>query len=95
MIRYWSCVVCTEAARTVDDAIPMHRCPGTKGLLTPLVLDGTRAKIQVMEREDYVGDELVQTDGDGRPVMSIVTTRDDGQDCIVFPPSAAAISEVE
>jgi len=29
--------------------------------------------------------EIVTTDGEGRPVMAVVTTRDEGQDCAVFP----------
>ena len=45
-------------------------------------------KVEAREREDYVGHELVQTDEAGRSVMSVVTTRDDGQDAIVFAPTA-------
>jgi hypothetical protein len=89
----WYCPHCTEAARTVDDAIPYHRCHSTKGLLTPLIVAGTKAKVEVREREDYVGKERVQTNAEGRPVMSVVTTRSDGQDCIIFPPTAHVITE--
>jgi hypothetical protein len=49
---------------------------------------GTRCKIEAIDREDYVGDELVQTDGNGRPVMAIRTTRDDGVDCAILAPTA-------
>jgi hypothetical protein len=49
---------------------------------------GTAAKLEVNEREEYVGRELVQTDANGRPVMSLTITRDDGQDCVVFAPTA-------
>lgn len=84
----WSCSRCNAAAYTVDDSTPMHRCPATNGLLTPLVIAGTHAKIEVKEREDYVGTEVPQLDSDGRPVMSIVVTRDKGQDCVIFPPAA-------
>ena len=58
------------------------------GLTTPYVRKGTAAKHEAVLREDYVGDELVQTDDTGRPVMSIVTTRDNGQDVRVFAPAA-------
>jgi hypothetical protein len=52
---------------------------------------GTRAKVELREREDYVGNELVQLDPERqRPVMSIVTTRDNGQDVAVFAPTATA-----
>ncbi len=35
----------------------------------------------------------VATDGEGRPVMAVVTTRDNGQDCAVLAPSASARQE--
>jgi hypothetical protein len=73
MPRYWYCPNCDAAARTVDAALPMHQCGGLKGLLAPLVLRGSSAKTEAREREDYVGGELVQTDGDGRPIMATVT----------------------
>lgn len=90
MAQEWYCPHCTEAARTVDAAIPMHRCVSTKGLLTPLIREGTTAKIEVVERQDYIGKEKAQSDADGRPIMSVVTTRDEGQDCVVFPAAATA-----
>jgi hypothetical protein len=73
---------------TYDSKLPMHPCPKIAGLMTPLLKEGVRAKIEVVERPDYVGGELVQVDGNGRPIMSVVTTRDDGQDCTVFAPVA-------
>jgi len=54
--------------------------------------------VEAREREDYVNGEVVQTvdvDGKARPIMSIVTTRDDGQDCTVLAPQARATSETE
>jgi hypothetical protein len=51
---------------------------------------GTKAKVEAVERGDYIGRELVQSDGNGRPVMAVVTTRDDGQDCAVLAPTATA-----
>lgn len=71
----------------------MHQCAGIKGLVSPLVLCGTKAKVETQEREDYVGDELVQTDADGNVIMSTVTTRDDGQDCTVYVATAQARKE--
>jgi hypothetical protein len=52
--------------------------------------EGVKGKVEVREREDYVGKELVHKDANGRPVMSVVTTRDEGQDCVVFAPTATA-----
>lgn len=74
----------------MDDAIPVHKCQYGNGLISPLVRANTKAKIIVVEREDYVGKEKVQTDASGRPVMAVTTERDEGQDCIVFPASATA-----
>ena len=58
-----------------------------------MVERGTRAKVEAVEREDYVGREQVQLGvvaGRVTPIMSIVTTRDDGQDCAVYAPVAQA-----
>jgi hypothetical protein len=58
-----------------------------------MIPEGTGCKVQAVEREDYVGKEMVQTNGEGRPIMSVVTVRDDGQDCAVFAPTAHVIRE--
>jgi hypothetical protein len=90
---YWECPNCEHTDRT-QQAGPhtrYHPCRGLSGALTaPMVRVGVRAKVVAVEREDYVGADVgnVQLDGDGRPVMSIVTTRDDGQDCAVLAPTA-------
>jgi hypothetical protein len=71
----------------------MHACKGISGLTAPLILEGTKGKTEVNEREDYVGNEFVQTDAEGRVVMSTITTRDDGQDCTVYVATAQAVKE--
>lgn len=86
--RRWSCPRCPVTAVTHDDALPMHRCRGMRGLHAPLTPDGVRCKVEAVVREDYVGGELVQTDGDGRPISAVVTTREGGQDCAVLAPCA-------
>lgn len=53
-----------------------------------MVLDGTRCKIEAREREDYINGELVQYDKAGRPIQNVTTTRDQGQDCAVYAPTA-------
>jgi hypothetical protein len=53
-----------------------------------MVTDGIKCKVEAHEREDYINGELVQTDKMGRPIMNVVTTRDDGQDCTVYAPAA-------
>lgn len=66
----------------------MHRCRGLAGLLAPLVPEGTRGKVEAIERGDYVRDEVVQRDAEGRPWMAVEVTRDDGTDRAVLAPCA-------
>lgn len=91
--KQWVCPNCESNAVTRDSKTPMHPCRGLTGLMVPLVPEGTKCKVEAVEREDYIGSELVQTDGAGRPVMAAVTTRDDGMDCAVFAPMAQATRE--
>ena len=86
----WYCPECHK-----EDVAPhpvanrYHPCAKAGGLIAPMIPAGTRAKISVNEREDYVGTETVRTDENGRPVMSIVTEREDGtNDVMVFAPVA-------
>lgn len=88
----WTCPNC-PATDVTYEATPhsrFHPCAGLKGLTAPMVPVGTRAKVEAVEREDWVGSELVQTDGDGRPIMRVETTRDDGNDIAVLAPCATA-----
>lgn len=88
----WQCPRCAAAARTVDDKIPMHQCPGLRGLMVPLVAEGTKVEHRVVEREDYIGDDLVQLDDSGRPVMAVVTQHEDGhEDRTVYAPTATVV----
>jgi hypothetical protein len=86
----WECPSCPVQDVT-HEARPhtrMHNCSGLAGLSVPMVPAGTRAEHRAAEREDYIGTERVQFDGNGRPVMNVTTIRDDGQDCTVFAPTA-------
>jgi len=86
----WVCSKCDQSdiTRESQPHTRFHACRGLRGLTAPMVPAGTRHKIEVREREDYIGGEMVHTDGEGRPVMSVVVTRDDGQDCAVYAPCA-------
>jgi hypothetical protein len=88
----WSCPNCTatDVTRDAEPHTRFHSCRGLRGLTAPMVPAGTSCKVEAVERGDYVGAELVQTDAEGRPVMSVVTTRDNGTDCAVFAPTAQA-----
>jgi hypothetical protein len=91
--QFWSCPNCTTEDRTTDPrANPFHRCRGLAGLTAPLVPAGTRCKVTAHEREDFIGRELVPLH-EGRPVAQVRTERDDGQDCLVFAPTAHVVIE--
>lgn len=88
--RRWECPNCdsTDVTHETQPHTRFHACRGLRGLTAPMVPAGTKCKVQALDREDYVNGDMVQTDGEGRPVMSVVTTRDDGQDCAVYAPCA-------
>lgn len=93
---HWECPNCPAQHITTEASphIPFHECPGLQGILAPYVQAGTRCKVEAVEREDWVGAERgLRTDHAGRPVMAVITTRDDGQDCAVFPATASAQQE--
>lgn len=93
--RRWRCPNCpaTDVTTNAGPHTRFHTCGGLRGLTAPMVPAGIRCKVEAVERGDYVGKEVVQTDADGRPVMAVVTTRDDGTDCAVFAPCATASVE--
>lgn len=89
--QQWVCPNCSQTDVT-HEARPhsrFHTCAGLRGLTAPFVPEGTSCKVVAHDRDDYVGNDIVQTDANGRPVMSVVTTRDDGVDTIVFAPTAS------
>lgn len=87
----WECLSCDlkQVTREARPHARMHPCKGLAGLTVPMVPAGTRGTHRVHEREDYIGGELVQyAPGTGRPVMSVTTERDDGEDVAVYAPTA-------
>jgi hypothetical protein len=90
--QHWSCPNCTEESVTHEARAHtrFHACRGLRGLTAPMVPAGTHCKVEAVERGDWVGSEHPQYDGEGRPTMAVVTTRDDGQDCAVLAPVAVA-----
>lgn len=86
----WECPNCvfTDVTREPNIHTRFHSCRGLRGLTAPMVPAGTKCKIEAKEREDYVGKEIVQYDGNNRPIQSVVTTRDEGMDCAVLAPVA-------
>jgi hypothetical protein len=90
--HFWECPNCQARDRTVEPRphTRFHACAGLNGLTAPMVPAGTRCKVEAVEREDWVGKEMVQTDADGRPYAAVRTTRDDGNDVAVLAPCATA-----
>lgn len=85
----WVCPNCTEIAITFGESNRFHQCPGLAGMYAPMVPEGMRCVVRAVEREDYVGDELVQYDGNGRPISAVITERFDGSnDLVVNAPTA-------
>ena len=96
-ITDWYCPQCGKTDQT-NEARPhsrFHICPKLRYLSTPLVRAGTKARVVLHEREDYVNGESVQLDPErGRPVMSLVTERADGSnDVRVFAPTASSTAK--
>jgi hypothetical protein len=90
-VNRWHCPACGKQDVTHEPRphSRFHICPRMRGLTTPMLPAGVKGKLEIREREDYVGAERVRLDPElGRPVASIVTTRDNGQDCTVFVPTA-------
>jgi len=87
----WVCPNCP-----VEDVTPgsvpnrFHECRGLAGITAPMIPAGSRSRVRAIEREDYVGQEIVRYDGNGRPIMSVVTERPDGSnDVVVMAPTAS------
>jgi hypothetical protein len=91
VVRDWYCPNCglRDQTREARPHSRFHTCPKLGMLTAPMVPAGTAAKVTANERGDYVGGEIVTRDANNRPVMSIVTERDNGAtDCMVFAPLA-------
>lgn len=85
----WECPNC-DHARVTATAVKhtvIHNCAGLGGLVAPMVRRGTKCKVEVVEREDYLNGEQA-----GR-IMAIRTVRDDGMDSMVFAPVAQGRGE--
>lgn len=88
----WYCPQCgyTDQTRVAGPHQRWHTCPKLRMMSTPMLPKGTAGKIVAHDRADYVAGELVQTDPAGRPIMSLETIRDNGNDVVVFAPTAQA-----
>ncbi len=91
-VHDWYCPNCGKRDQTYEPKAHsrFHVCPKLYGLTAPMLPTGTRASVKAVVREDYVGKDMVQVDDRRKPVMSVVTTRDNGQDVAIFAPAATA-----
>jgi hypothetical protein len=96
-VRNWHCPECgrLDQTREVQPHSRMHPCAALAGLTVPMLPEGVRGEHRAREREDYIAGERVQLDGNGRPVMSVQTIRDEGEDCTVFAPTATGSLRTE
>ena len=89
--RHWYCPNGCGQTDVTTEARPhsrLHQCPRLRGIIAPFVEVGVKAKVEAKEREDYIGThQLVRMQG-GRPIEQVITTRDEGQDTVVFAPTA-------
>lgn len=87
---HWVCSHCpAEVVTSGTVTNRFHECRGLAGITAPMVPAGVRWQVRMVEREDYIGTEDVRYDGNGRPVMAVVTDRPDGSnDAVVFPATA-------
>jgi len=92
----WECPNCPlkEVTHESQPHTRFHACRGLAGITAPMVPEGTKCKVEANEREDYIAGQDVQCDGNGRPIMNVITTREDGQDCAVMAPCAGIRGEV-
>jgi len=94
--HHWRCDGCgfEDVTHEARPHSRFHPCPAMGGLAVPMVRGGIKARVTAVEREDYVGDETVQTGAGGRPVMAVITEYEDGSnDTTVYAPLAEAKAE--
>ena len=86
----WYCPNCGRRDQTAElrPHSRFHTCPRLGMISAPMLPVGTKAKVERIERQDYTNGDKVQTDENGRPVMAVQTTRDEGTDVMVFAPVA-------
>jgi len=87
-VQNWVCPSCGLREQAKGQQNRFHQCGRQRGMTVPLVLEGTAAKHVLVERDDYEGSQVAQRDENGKVIMSILTIRDEGQDCTVLAPTA-------
>lgn len=91
--HFWYCPAChfEDVTHELAPHTRFHPCVKFGLMSVPMVPKGTKAKLEVAEREDYIGREVVQLAPEtGRPIMNATITRDEGTDVAVYAPTATA-----
>lgn len=88
----WVCVACglTDRTTQLGAHTRMHSCSTAGGMTVPMVAAGTRGKLVMHEREDYLNGEDVQRDADGHVFMAARVVTDEQEHVAVYAPTAYA-----
>lgn len=91
-MRLWDCSRCDATMATAEDqaGTPTHRCAGLSGMTIPFAPAGQSSGVRLVERGDYVGNEDVQRDDDGRVWSHVVVSTDEADHVAVYAPTAHA-----
>jgi hypothetical protein len=89
----WECPNCDlkDVTHESQPHTRMHNCAKFGGFTAPMVPEGTKAKVELKVREDYVGHQNVTYDENGRPISAVETTRNEGNDVAAFAPCASIV----
>jgi hypothetical protein len=89
-VTLYACSRCDVTAPVANTTagVPMHPCAGLSGMNVPLAPADRKSKVELFEREDYVGGELVQRDAEGRVWMSARVTTDETEHVVAYAPTA-------
>ena len=71
-----------------DTRVPMHNCGGRAGMSVPMVREGSKDHVRLVEREDYVGQEVVRKAAEGRVFMRAEVETEDTVNVWVYAPVA-------
>jgi hypothetical protein len=81
----------TMRVQPADTRTPMHNCPAAALMSLPMIREGERANVTLVEREDYEGADhgKIRLDAEGRPFMRSEVEHADGHtDVFVYAPTA-------
>ncbi len=84
------CEKCPAIRRVhvADTRVPMHNCAGRALMSVPLILQDSGHHVRLVEREDYVNGDDVQTDAEGTPWMRAEVETADTVNVWVYAPVA-------